>query len=157
MVQPIALIFKINNGLIARSLDGLSDDEVWRQPEGTGNPIAWILGHLTETRGQILKQLKVPFDTGWPRCFARGSIRGGPENYPNRATIEAAWKETHHPMRDAFAALTEERLNGPHGGSPFSAANTLADHLAALAFHESYHVGQIGYVRKLLGHSAVAG
>ena len=26
-----------------------------------------------------------------------------------------------------------------------------------LAFHESYHAGQMGYVRKLLGQSALAG
>jgi hypothetical protein len=29
--------------------------------------------------------------------------------------------------------------------------------VAFLAFHEAYHMGQLGYVRKWLGHSALAG
>ena len=34
---------------------------------------------------------------------------------------------------------------------------TFADQVAFGAFHESYHVGQMGYVRRQLGHSAVVG
>lgn len=32
----------------------------------------------------------------------------------------------------------------------------MADLLACLAFHEVYHLGQLGYIRKNQGHSALA-
>ncbi len=33
----------------------------------------------------------------------------------------------------------------------------MADLLASLALHEAYHLGQVGYIRKNQGHSALAG
>ena len=156
MLESVALIYKLNNGLVASSLDGLSDDEVWGQPAGSGNPIAWLVGHLTETRGKLLTSLGTAFDPGWPAVFSRGSMMQGRDAYPARTAIETAWRATHHPMRDVFAALSAEQLAAPTR-SPFPGVKSLADHLAALAFHEAYHVGQMGYVRKLLGRSALVG
>lgn len=40
-------------------------------------------------------------------------------------------------------------------GLPF--ANTLADELAFFAMHDSYHVGQMAYIRKGLGQPGLAG
>src|SRR5687767_13576896 len=157
MLHPIGLIYKLNNGLVSRSLDGLSDDEVWQPPPGGGNPVGWILGHITETRVALLGLLGRTAATGWTPAFTRGSVRADRASYPSRQTIEVAWQNTHAGMRDAFAALTPEHLQQPAAGPPLPGANTVADQLAFFAFHESYHVGQIGYVRRQLGHSSIAG
>ena len=157
-IEPIALIFKLNNNMIERSLDGLSDEEFWQPAPGGGNPIGWLLGHLTYTRGQILKGIGHAHDTGLGVIFARGSALRDASSYPARQTIEAAWKETRGHMRAAFAALTPEILAGPPPeGRQLPGADNLAGYLAFLAFHESYHVGQIGYVRRRLGHAGIAG
>jgi len=155
MVETVAFIFKFNQDLIRRSLDGLSDAEVWAQV-GSGNPIAWVLGHLTETRGAILRELGVPFGPGWGGMFKRGSVRQDRTAYPSRAEIEGQWQATRHAMRDAFATLTAERLAQP-ATREFPGVVTYAHQLGFYAAHESYHVGQIGFIRKQLGHSSVAG
>jgi uncharacterized damage-inducible protein DinB len=157
MVEPLALIFKLNNTLVARSLDGLSDEDVWRQPTGSGNPIAWLVGHLTETRAGMLAEMGAPFDYGWSRAFQRGSALQERAGYPTRAAIETAWKATHAAMRDAFARVTVERLAAPVSRRPVPAVETLEDLIAFCGFHESYHVGQVGFIRKQLGHSSIAG
>ncbi len=59
-------------------------------------------------------------------------------------------------MRAAFATLTAERLAAPAPVS-FAGAKTIADLLAFFAFHEAYHLGQVGFIRKQLGHSSLAG
>jgi uncharacterized damage-inducible protein DinB len=56
-----------------------------------------------------------------------------------------------------LAAMTEQELARPAAGPQLPGAKTLADQIAFFAFHESYHAGQLGYLRKALGHSAVAG
>jgi uncharacterized damage-inducible protein DinB len=155
-IAPVALIFKLNNGLVARSLDGLTDEDVWRRPAG-GNPIGWLLGHLTETRATLLAELEQPMSIPWPAAFARGAPLLDARSYPARTAIEGAWTETHGRLRDAFDQLTEARLTEASKGLPLPGAKTLAERLAFLAFHESYHVGQMGYVRRLLGGSPVAG
>jgi uncharacterized damage-inducible protein DinB len=158
MTDGIALIFKINNNLVARSLDGLSDEDMWQRPMGSGNPIGWLLGHVTGIRSTILGRLGAPFDTGWGSTFARGSQVQGPLDYPSRHDIEAQWKETHHRMRDAFASATPELLAQKLGRDlPGLPDPLIGEALAFFAFHESYHVGQMGYVKRLLGHSGVAG
>jgi uncharacterized damage-inducible protein DinB len=157
MLQQISLIYKLNNGVVARTLDGLSDEEIWQSPPGGGNPIGWILGHVAEYRTVLLSRLGTPLQTEWPaRLFARGSVRGDRSVYPSRAAIESTWNATHAAMRDAFAAITDERLSAP-ATSELPGVRTLADQIAFGAFHESYHVGQMGYVRRQLGHTAVVG
>src|SRR4051812_4182949 len=156
VAEPIALLFKINNSMVHRALDGLSDEQVWEQLEGRGNPIAWMIGHITETRSQMLGLLGAPWDAGWGGRFKRGSELVDRSAYPTRGEIEAKFTETHESMRAAFATLTADALGAPAPVS-FAGARTLADLLAFFAFHEAYHLGQVGFVRKQLGHSSLVG
>ena len=157
MVEPVAFVFKFNNGLIKASLNGLSDDDVWAQLAGRGNPIGWVLGHLTETRGGILRELGVAFDPGWGGRFKRGSLCHDRTAYPSRSEIESMWQATHHPMREAFASITPDKLASPATREIVPGVRTFGDQLGFFAAHESYHVGQIAFIRKQLGHSSVAG
>lgn len=157
MLEPLALIYKLNNGLVTRTLDGLTDEDFWKEPAGGGNPIGWMLGHLTETRVAMLQLLGQPAATGWETAFSRGSHRADRLKYPDRPLLEAAWKATHAGMREGFAALTAARLSEKPNGPALPGVTTTAEQLAFFAFHESYHVGQLGYVRRQLGYSAVAG
>jgi hypothetical protein len=154
-IEPIALIFKLNNVLVSRTLDGLSEDDVWSRHAG-GNPISWILGHITESRANLLGHLGAPFETGWGPLFPQGGAVLERARAPSRASIEAGWQATHQAMRDAFAGLGDRRLSE---ASPVDlpGADSVAGLIGFYAFHESYHVGQLGYIRKRLGHSAVAG
>jgi len=157
MIEPLALIFKLNNTLVGRSLEGLTDEDIWRQPSGSGNPIGWIVGHLTEARSGMLSEMGVTFDIGWTRVFQRGSALEDRTGYPARDVIEAAWKATHAAMRDAFATVSADRLASPVTRRPVPGVEKLVDLIAFCGFHESYHVGQIGFIRKQLGHSSIAG
>jgi uncharacterized damage-inducible protein DinB len=156
MLEQLALIYKLNNNLIARSLEGLSDEDAWRQV-GSGNPIAWLLGHLTETRAGLLAEMGHPFRYGWTRTFQRGSILQERSGYPTREAIEQAWQGTHAAMRDAFGAIRVEQLGAPAKRSPVPGVQSVADLIAFCGFHEAYHVGQIGFIRKQLGHPSIAG
>jgi hypothetical protein len=89
--------------------------------------------------------------------FNRGEALHDVSAYPPRAAIEQAWNDTHRRMRDAFAKIDNAWLGAPSQGTPLPGARTMGDRLGFFAFHESYHVGQMAYVRRLLGHSAVAG
>ena len=60
-------------------------------------------------------------------------------------------------MRDAFASVAPERLAGPVTRRPVPGVENLTDLIAFCGFHEAYHVGQIGFIRKQLGHSSIAG
>jgi hypothetical protein len=135
----------------------LDDDEVWVRPGDAGNPIAWLVGHVANTRASLLRELGAPFDHGLGTVFSRGEAIRDRAAYPTRAAIEEAWNATHRRMRDAFAAIDDAWLAAPSRGTPLPGATTMGDRLSFFAFHESYHVGQMAYVRRLIGRSAVAG
>jgi uncharacterized damage-inducible protein DinB len=53
-----------------------------------------------------------------------------------------------------WAGVTEEALDAPVEG--VHDERTLRDKLAFLAFHEGYHLGAIGAMRKAMGHRGPA-
>lgn len=158
MVESAALIFKINNDLVVNSLEDISDADLWRRPSDTGSPLGWLVGHITESRSSLLTRLGLPLEIGWPRIFERGSQVQGADVYPGRSMVMSAWRASRRTMRDAFAALTPERLVEPFGRSLPGLQNpNIAELIAFIAFHESYHVGQMGYVRRLFGYKSLVG
>jgi uncharacterized damage-inducible protein DinB len=154
-IGSVALIFKLNNEMVVRSLADVSDEDCWRRP-ASGNPLGWLLGHVTYSRASLIRTLGFPYDPGIGKGFERGSQLAGPRDYPARVVLENAWRDTRGRMREAFEALTDAKLAEPANRS-LPGVKTLADLIAFSAFHESYHVGQMGYVRRLLGQTGIAG
>jgi uncharacterized protein YndB with AHSA1/START domain len=154
---PLELIFKLNTGLMRSSFDGVPAEDFWRRPAPAANPLLWVLGHLVSTRAIMLTFLGDAFDTGWGDLFARGATVGESSRYPSRDEIERVHRQIVTRLKDRFAALTAADLERPAVGKPIGGAKTIADQLAAFAFHESYHVGQLVYIRRSLGHASIAG
>jgi uncharacterized damage-inducible protein DinB len=59
-------------------------------------------------------------------------------------------------LQAKLAALDDAQLAQPPSMN-LPGTKTVADQLALFAFHDSYHVGQMGYIRKALGYPALAG
>ena len=49
-LAPLVMMFKINETLITRALEGLTDDQLWQRPTEHNNPMLWLVGHLVRTR-----------------------------------------------------------------------------------------------------------
>jgi uncharacterized protein YndB with AHSA1/START domain len=156
-LAPIVLIFKLNTGMMRTTLDGLSDDELWRRPTPLTNPMLWIFGHIVQTRAMMLRLLGDSFETGWNDLFVRGAALGDRSAYPTRAGMDQVHRSVIDRLKVKLAAITETDLAAQARGRQLPGATTLGEQLAFLAFHESYHIGQLAYVRKALGHSAIAG
>jgi hypothetical protein len=156
-LAPVTLIFKLNTGLMRRTLDGVAADQLWQRPTSTTNPLLWIAGHIVQTRAMMLGLVGDSFDTGWNDLFARGAALRDTSHYPSLAAIDEVHRQIVDRLKTRFAALTEADLAAPARGRELPGAKTLGDQLAFLAFHESYHIGQLAYVRKALGFSGVAG
>lgn len=159
VVAPIATIFAINEGFVLPALEGLTDEELWRAPTGRNNAILWIAGHVVQTRANILQLLGEPVDTGWGTVFDRGAPPAMVEDarrYPSRGDIAKAMGELTPRLHAKLASLDEPSLAAP-ARLRVPGTNTVADELAFFALHESYHVGQLAYVRKGLGYPGMAG
>jgi uncharacterized damage-inducible protein DinB len=117
----------------------------------------WIVGHITQTRAGMLSLLGDRASTGWGELFRRGAQKQDPSAYPEPQAIKAKGIELTTQLQAKLAAMTEEELAAPVTAVKLPNVNTVAEALAFFAFHEAYHVGQLGYVKKALGYTSIAG
>ena len=157
-IAPITYIFQANDGLIRQTLSDLPADALWKQPGGQGNSIMWIVGHITQTRAGLLSLLGERASTGWGELFRRGAQRQDPSAYPEPQAIKAMGIDLTNRLREKLSTITEQELAAPiNPAVKLPNVYTVGDALAFFAFHEAYHVGQLGYVKKALGYASIAG
>jgi len=139
--------FKTNLFVLERNLPGLTDDLIGRRPaEGVAAP-GWVLGHLLGSRRLVLKLLGQPQpEDPTLACYGRGSTGG--ECGHGLAELVARLTATSELLKGALqAADWERRAMNP----ALQQEQPLEQVVAFLFMHESYHLGQLGMARKLLG------
>jgi uncharacterized protein YndB with AHSA1/START domain/uncharacterized damage-inducible protein DinB len=156
-VKPVAFIFASNDSLAERSFQGVADADLWKRPTPQSNPMLWIFGHMVHTRAQILMLLGDDFDAGLGNAFARGAALQDTSGYPSREKINEASREVNRRLYAKLGALTDADVSKAASRSFTNAVQTLGDQVAFLAMHDTYHVGQLAYVRKALGLPGVVG
>jgi uncharacterized damage-inducible protein DinB len=111
---------------------------------------------VVQTRAIVLKMLGEPFDTGWGAVFDRGARIGEADRYPSRDEIERVMRDVSPRLHARLASLDDEQLAGP-ATMQLPGAKTVANQLAFFALHDTYHVGQMAYIRKALGYAPLVG
>lgn len=156
VVAPLAMIFAVNDDLVSRALDGLTPQELWHAPTENNNAMLWIAGHVVETRATVLKLLGEAVDTGWGKLFERGATLRAADEYPSRESVESMRREVGPRLLAKLASLDESYLASP-ATMALPGVTTMADQLGFFALHDTYHVGQMAYIRKALGYPGLVG
>jgi len=149
--QALTKIFELSHMALTRNLDGISQEESLRAPEPGGNSLNWVLGHLVWGRHQILKILGKPpvWEEEKIARYARGSapIEAGDAGAEPLEEIRAVFEKTQEPLMEALRSYSAEQLAATN-----EKGQSVAQQLAMLGFHEGYHSGQVGLLRRFLGH-----
>jgi DinB superfamily/Activator of Hsp90 ATPase homolog 1-like protein len=147
---PLAYVFALNDGLIRRALDGLTDEQAWARVSDQNNSMLWIIAHAISVRAGMLKMLGETVDTGWGDAFARGSTPNDATPRPTRDEILRVHDTVATHVKTRLALMTEAELSAPAIGTRIPNATTVAEQIGFFTLHDSYHVGQLGYIRKAL-------
>jgi uncharacterized protein YndB with AHSA1/START domain/uncharacterized damage-inducible protein DinB len=156
-VAPVAFILAGNDSLAERTFQGVADTDLWKRPTPQTNGMLWIFAHMATVRARLLKALGDDFDPGLGDLFGRGATVQDASAYPSRETINEASREVNRRLFARLAALTDTELTQPATGLRPNSVQTLGEQLAFIALHDAYHVGQLAYVRKALGHKGAVG
>lgn len=137
------------------NLDGVTDEEALVGPNEAGNCTNWIVGHLLQARAGLLDMLgaEMPFARDKYKRYERGSgSMDGPEDTIPLSEMTGDLAATAEPLEAALDGLTEEFLAREAPFKPTGKEDeTMGSLLAALAFHEAYHAGQLGLLRRIGG------
>lgn len=150
--EALAKQFGMMYGTAASNLEGMTQEESLIAPDSGGNCANWVLGHLTTVHNGVMRLLGEPpvWDNeqlSIPRFFA-------PIDDPSRAvdwnTLRERFMGSSERCVAACSRLSDaamsESLPDPFGGS-----TTRGELLARLSYHQAYHVGQLGVLRRVAG------
>lgn len=154
--QPVALVaeqFKVTTNLYLKALQGVGREELLRRPGDRSNPLLWIAGHLALARVNVVSVLGVERERPWVDLFSTGSRVTDLTRFPDVDEVTALWRELGEEIQRLLRGVTDEQLEARVRIRIPSDDGSLRGALALITFHEAYHVGQMGYVRKWLGLS----
>jgi uncharacterized damage-inducible protein DinB len=148
-------MFKTNTDLVKKATEEIRPDEWFLRPGDVSNHLMWIAGHLVVSRGGVLKALGSEWSTPWSSLFVRGAKPAPQDQYPGVEEIRKAWIEVSDKLSASLASVPADLLAKPHDKPTFD--GKVGGYVAFLAFHETYHVGQVSYLRKWLGYGQIVG
>ena len=151
-VQTIANQFKWNNRIFDNAVEGIPPEQWLVQPAGDSNHLLWVVGHAAVCRAVALRLLGGEWSAPWQNLFQRGEKRVQNDRYPPVHEVQQAWREISERLAQAFVNAPSEKLSRPVEKGKPSIDGTIGGTVGFLCLHESYHLGQMGFIRKWLGH-----
>jgi hypothetical protein len=151
--QDLIRLYTIENDLIHRQAEGLTQVETLLQPQPTGNCMNWVLGHLLENQVTVLELLgaQAPFPGSELERYRRTSdpVTGEGRGVWQVERLLEELTQVHEKLVARLAEMQEEDFAREiHQGER---TFTVAWRLAFLQFHYTYHVGQLELLRQMAG------
>lgn len=153
-LESLRALFRLNTRMYLNCLDGLTDAEARARPSADTNSIAFLALHLADSRYFLIGYLGCPGDNPLSEYESATGIEDV-ESLPPLEELRAIWRDVANRVERCLGSLTAEALARPSPQSfPVEEPSVLGG-IAFLAQHESYHIGQMGLLRKYAGKGAI--
>lgn len=141
--------------IVRLNVADVSHEDSLVQPRPAGNCLNWVVGHLLAVYNDVLPALgqKPVVARETLEQYARGSspITNARDARPF-ADLTHDWDAACTRIDVGLAALPAQRLEERVPRSPTGNPDeTLGSMLATVMFHQAYHAGQLGILRRIVG------
>jgi hypothetical protein len=146
---------RIAHNVVKTNLNGLTHEDSLIQPQPNGNCLNWVLGHLVCVYDRVLPSLQQRPVLGMEAL--KRYDRGTPPLRDSSEALElpeliAAWNQAAERIDAGLSNLKPEVLDTPVPRSPTNNPNeTVRSLLSTTFFHQAYHAGQTGILRRIAG------
>ncbi|KPH14885.1 hypothetical protein [Chryseobacterium sp. ERMR1:04] len=140
-VEIVKYLVVSNYKVISMNINDISHEESMIFPNGEANCMNWVLGHLIYIRNAFLNVLgeESVWDNEKFSCYNRREIPlNRKEEFVSFDELKSYLKESQNRF--------ETKLNSLESIDP-----AIINDVSGLSFHEIYHSGQFGYLRRILG------
>lgn len=160
MLESLTLQMEYIKNVVNRNTEDFTHAQSLQRPQPGGNCLNWVVGHIVATRDRTLGLVggEPLWDDDVRAPYATGS---GPLEEDRALPLERLltdFAESHRRVVAGLASLTGEQLAA---AAPFSPTGnpqeTIGSLLAGLLFHDAYHAGQTGLLRRLAGKPGTIG
>jgi hypothetical protein len=155
-LTPLADILKLNTGLLRNALAGVDNAAAGRRLHPDFNTMAFLVIHLLDARFLMARMTGVPADNPHQAAWDAARSFDDIADIPPLAELLALWDGVGAALAARLPALAAADVAGPVP-YPFPVADpSVRGGLAFLLQHESYHLGQLGLMRRMLSLPAMA-
>ena len=149
-------IFSLNTRLFNNSLNGITEEQSEVRLSDHSNSIKWIATHTVWARYNTLNFLGKPTTNPYPGLFEKFKPYDPMDKYPSLEEIKKEWENVSGLLQEALQAVTQEHLDAEAPFKNPSGDFTNGGTIAFFAEHESYDIGQLGFLKKYLTKEAMA-
>ena len=156
-LEALTLRFRFNEKVLERALDGFAGDDWVRRPAEGGSHALWILGHLAASRRNLLRGTgrEMPA-AAWEAQFSRGSQPVEVADPSSPSMLKNDFLQSGNILAEHLTSLTSEQASGPFPRKLSDGSTTVEGAAHFYHWHESYHLGQLGILRRVSGKPGIA-
>jgi uncharacterized damage-inducible protein DinB len=151
MDQPLAAcagLYRFHARMLDRLAAGMEEAD-WANRFG-GNSGHWILAHLLATKRSQLRALCAgAAPEAWEALAGRGGARDAA--LPAASDLLPAWYRDNADLATRLEGLGADGADAPSPRTMPDGSTTQGGMARFLQFHEAYHLGQIGLLRRQCG------
>ena len=149
-IFPLQLIFNLNSKLFLNATEKVTDEMAVIRPDDQINNVVFISAHLLDARYYISDMLDLKVVNPFKDAFEKVTRVEDSDQLPGLNKIRSTWVEVSQKLSDHLTTLPEEILNRKASFKFPVTDDTVLGAITFLISHESYHLGQLGILRKYL-------
>ena len=146
--EVMVSMLNFQSGIYQNAYEDLTNEKSFERPGENSNHINWLLGHILTCRYMLANICGVEEQDPYNRMYF--PALDSSNDYKTLDEIKSHWNGISEKLVKAISELSDEELHAeiPNMGTKFDLINFFI-------YHEAYHLGQIGYSRKLVGLPAM--
>jgi uncharacterized damage-inducible protein DinB len=156
VVRQLSAAAELNTTLYLNCLQSVSTKDALLRPNHLVNSLAFVACHVLDARHYLARFIGLSLENPLEPLLARVQSIEEVETLPPLETVREQWRAVSSEVCAVLRALAPRELASP---SPQRFPISDVSFGGALEFqlhHESYHIGQLAYIRKFYGYPAMS-
>lgn len=155
LTAPHIITVGLNTRLITSCFDGVNDELANKRINDSTNPMAFICLHALEARYFLARILGAKILNPYKELTKDAKTFEDLKEMPPVNEMLDYWKETGDLLLDALENIDESKLQEKVRFKSPIEDDTKFGTLTFMVQHETYHIGQLGILRRVLGLPAM--
>lgn len=150
-LESTVKIFDLNTLLFKNVFRNIDEKTARLSLSDNTNSMIFIALHMLDARYYILDFLGIAFESEFKEVLSNIKVESDSKSFPPLGTVLEDWDKTAAKVRASFSTLTAAQIKKKSPVNFPIMDDTILGAVSFLIHHESYHLGQLGILRKYFG------
>ncbi|TXN36068.1 DinB family protein [Flagellimonas hymeniacidonis] len=146
--ELLSSMFEFQGKIFDNAFENLTEELALKCPSEHSNHSNWLLGHILHSRYMLANMLGDGTINPFGEIYWK-SIENG--DYPTINEISKSFAKAGRELKEKLLGTSDAELEA----KPAPDKPALIDIVSFFLYHEAYHLGQLGYARKIIGLEAM--